>query len=257
MSMKNRLAKFEKTFKTAKQRAQEEGGFGVEYPDGKYKGRLESCGLNEAQSSGRLQVDMCFVFTAGEYKGEKIHKYQSVETEDDQVWLARDLRRFGIEAPENAEDLEEIVKLLDESKPEVMLQLKTKDSGQFCYINKVLTEIDAGEFAAEEPEEGEESEEFGEKTEEEEEEEVTVEEGMEVEFVTKKGQNLSGKVVEILDESSEVKIETKKGNVFTVSIDSVSIPEAEEEQEEEEEEEKPVKKLSKIKKQSKIRKLKR
>lgn len=226
MSFAGKLKKFEKTFKTAKKRAAEEGGFGSELPDSKYKARLESCSLAEAQSSGRLQVDFCFAVTAGEAKGEKVHKYQAVETEDDQVWLARDLRRFGIEAPDSAKDLEDIVKLLDESKPELVISLKTKDSGQFCYIDKVTSEIDAGKFASDDEGDGD-GDGNGDDGDGDRDDETTVEVGMEVEFESESGKQLKGKIIKILDDEESVKIKTPKGNVHTVKLDDVTIPEKE------------------------------
>lgn len=222
MSFTGKLKKFEKTFKTAKKRAAEEGGFGSELPDAKYKARLDSCSLGEAQSSGRIQVDFCFKVTAGEEKGEKVHKYQAVESEDDQVWLARDLRRFGIEAPDSAKDLEDIVELLDDAKPELVISLKTKDSGQFCYIDKVTSEVDSGKFAAEDDDEdGDgEDEDAGE------EDEASVEVGMDIEFESKSGKQLKGKIIKILGDES-VKVKTPKGNIHTVELDNITMPEDE------------------------------
>lgn len=234
MDFKSKLKKFDKAFKTAKTRAREEGGFGNEYPDGKYKARLESCTLGEAQSSGRLQVDMCFAITAGEYKGERVHKYQSVETEDDMVWLNRDLKRFGLEGPESGDDLVEIVKLLDDSKPELIIALVTKDSGQFTYINKVTTEIEAGSFAAEEGEEPSEESTEEEAVEEESSDEIS--EGDEVTF-TSGGEELVGKVLEVVEDKARVK--TEGGKVFRVALDKLvkveEDPALEEEAAEEEE----------------------
>lgn len=248
MDMLKKLKRFDKTFKTAKKRAHEEGFGGAELPDGKYKARLESCELSESQSSGRMQVCFAFVVTAGEQKGEKVRKYQAVETEDDQVWLARDLKRFGIEAPESAQDLIDTVKLLDESKPELVISLKTKDSGQFCYIDKVTSEIEGGDEDEEESEDDEEMEDSDEEskdeTEEEEEEEgeeeenedegVEVEVGMEVKFTSKTGKKLSGKVVKVIEDEESVKVKTLKGNFHTVKIEDVELPEAEDEEETEE-----------------------
>lgn len=224
MSFTGRLKKFEKTFKTAKKRAAEEGGFGNELPDGKYKARLESCSLGEAQSSGRIQVDLEFKVIAGEEKGEIVHKYQAVETEDDQVWLARDLRRFGIEAPESAKDLEDIVELLDEAKPELVISLKTKDSGQFCYIDKVTSEINSGKFAAEDnDDDGDDNKDDDDNDDD---GEVTVEVGMDIEFKSKSGKQLKGKIIKILEDEEEVKVKTPKGNIHIIDFDNITVPES-------------------------------
>ncbi len=220
----SRLAKFGKTFKTAKERAKEEGGFGNDLPDGKYKARLESCEINEAKSSGRLQVAFMFVITAGEEKGEKIGKYQSIETEDDQVWLARDLRRFGIDMPDDASDLEDVVKLLDEQKPELVISLKTKDSGQFCYIDKVTSELDTGDFKAEDKEtneSGDNKEEAGEETSEE------IEEGSEVTW-KEDGDKFQGKVLSIDEDDKTATIKDEDGDKHKdIDLDDLTLVEEE------------------------------
>jgi sRNA-binding protein len=178
---------------------------------------------------------MCFAITAGEYKGERVHKYQSVETEDDMVWLNRDLKRFGLEGPESGDDLVEIVKLLDDSKPELIIALVTKDSGQFTYINKVTTEIEAGSFAAEEGEE-EPSEEPAEEEAAEEESSGEISEGDEVTF-TSGSEELAGEVLEVVEDKARVK--TEGGKVFRVALDKLvkieEDPALEEEAAEEEE----------------------
>jgi len=217
-----RLAKFGKTFKTAKERAKEEGGFGNDLPDSKYKARLESCEINEAKSSGRLQVAFNFVVTAGEEKGEKVGKYQSIETEDDQVWLARDLRRFGIDMPDNAEDLQEVVKLLDDSKPELVISLKTKDSGQFCYIDKVTSELDAGDFKAEDDGEGEPGD--G-KSGEDDNASEDIEEGSEVTW-KEDGDKFQGKVLSIDEDDKTAVIKDEDGDKHKdVDLDDLTLVE--------------------------------
>jgi hypothetical protein len=255
-SFAKKLQKFEKTFKTAKQRAEEEGGFGVELPDGKYKAVLSECTLGEAQSSGRLQVGFAFKVTAGEAKGETARKYQAVETEDDQVWLARDLRRFGIGAPENGKDLEEIVEILNEAKPELVISVRTKDSGSFVYIDKVTSEIDAGKFADEDDggdgDDGDDDdkEKKGKKGKDadddaddndaddsdadddadgdddaDKDDEVAVEVGMEVKFVSKSGKNRQGKIIKILEADESVKVEDEDEKVYTVKLEDLELVE--------------------------------
>ncbi len=271
----NKLKKFGKSFKTAKERAQEEGGFGSDLPDGRYMTDMVNCELGEAQSSGRLQVAFGFKVNDGEYKGEMVRMYQAVETEDDQVWLARTLKRFGIKL-DNLEELEDVVALLAEAQPEVKISLKTKDSGQFCYIDKLVSEIDADQFAIEEGEEEEEEEEEADEDEADEEEsdeaedsnedeadeeeeeeeadedadeeeaEADLEVGMDVAFTGKSGKEIAGKVLKILEKDGTVKV--KSGDkTYTVPAEDLYIPETEEAEEEEadEEEEEEVKKPAK------------
>lgn len=262
MGYSDRLKKAGKTFKTAKQRAKEEGNFGAELPDGRYLTELESCELCEAQSDGHLQVAMIYKVIEGESKGETIRKYLAVEGEDNQVWLHRELLRFGIQL-DSLEELEKVVAILNKSKAEVKMVLKTKDSGQFSYVNKVTSEIDTGDFATdgedqeeqeeEDEEEGDESELTSDKSndveeseeEETDEDEGTIEVGMTVGFESKAGGEVVGEVKEILEKTEEVKVKTTAGKVFTIKAERLYVPEdssQEEEEEEAEEEEVPVKK---------------
>lgn len=253
----SRLAKFNKKFKENKKRADELGGFG-EYPDGKYKSRLISCELKES-SAGNL--NMVFVFEIKEAAdeslvGAKVSKWCDIEREDGLSYLIRDLRRFGIEI-EDATDIEKVAALLDEQKPEVKITLKTGNSGQFTYIDKVLEEIEAGDFATEddedeeedegeedsgeeESEEDEEAEEEGEEEEAEEEEaasdEVSIDVGSMVKFTSKAGKELTGKVTKILEDEEKAKVAVD-GKIFTVEADRLSVVEDEEEEEEGDEEE--------------------
>ena len=151
----NKLKKFSKTARTAKKRAQEEG-FGNQIDDGMYKAKITSCQMKES-NAGELHMVFEFQIVSGENKGHKEQKWCKVESEDDQVWLGRDLARFGIELPDDLTQLVEIAEIINDSGAEVKIQLKTKDSGQFCYINRVLDEIDFGD-AAEATEEDEEDE---------------------------------------------------------------------------------------------------
>lgn len=264
MSYKSKLAKASKSFKTAKQRAKEEGGF-PELPDGKYMSVLQSCELKDS-AAGDSYLVMQFKISDGEFKGQVQSKWIRFESEDDQVWLIRDLERFGIQL-EDLSELEEVAKLLNDSKAEVKISLKTKDSGQFMYVDKVMSEIDAGDFAAEESNDDDEGEEENdeedededpaiasddsdddeeesddeedeaeEDEEEEEESDEAVKVGMEAAFEGKGGKEIKGKIIAILEETEEVKI--KSGDkTYTVKAERLYIPEVDEVEEEEEEEE--------------------
>lgn len=163
VNFKSKLKKFSKTVKTAKQRAATEG-YGAELNDGVYKAKITSCELKES-NAGEVHLVFNFEVVSGDDKGAKVSKWCKVETEDDQVWLERDLARFGIELPDDLSDLVDIAKAIDKAKPLVKIQLKSKDSGQFSYINRVLDEVDFGDAA--EPTEEDEDDDYDEEEEEE------------------------------------------------------------------------------------------
>lgn len=56
---------------------------------------------------------------------------------------------------------------------------------------------------------------------------ATVEVGMEVEFKAESGKQLKGKVIKILEDAESVKVKTPKGNIHTVKLDDITLPEKE------------------------------
>ena len=271
-NFKSKLKKLGKTLRSAKVKAAE-GGFGDEVDDGRYKAVLQKCEITESNSDGQLMVGFHFKIKGGDFDGTAVRKYQKFENEDDAAWLGRDLKKFGTELPEEGEEIQEIIDMINEAQPEVKIQAKTKDSGQFLYINSVTDEIDFGDYAEEDPDDEEEEEEEEEEDEDEsndeeeedenddesddeeedreeddsEEDDENDEDGVEigtaVSFTGRKGKLLTGEIYKIVDEET-VKVKVGKKN-FTVALEDLSLAE---EEEEEEPDPKPKKKKKKAKK---------
>lgn len=266
--MKAKLKNFNKNFNKEKKRADELGGFS-EIPDGKYLSKLTSC---EMKNSNAGELHLVFQFEILESAedeslvGAKCSKWCSLEKEDGPAYLIRDLRRFGIEL-EDLEQLPEIAELLNNQKPELKLTLKTGNSGQFTYIDSVISEIDAGDHAGAGEDDDddnddnddsddedvddssdEEGEDEGEEETEEETEDVEIEEGTTVSFTSKKGEEITGQVVLVNEKSGTVDIKSGTRSFKDIAVDRLSIPkseevediEDEEEEEEEEQEAKPA-----------------
>lgn len=164
-TLKKKLALAKKKFKEAKNRA-DEMGTGFEVPDGRYRTRLiEARGPEESQGSGRLQFVMVFEILDGEYKGEKLYRYQGLEPgknssqdyEDVLAFAIRDIARFGYEL-EDVEDIEDVLAEIDKEKPEVVIKAVTKNDFQNYNIVTVEEADDAGEDEEEEEEEEEDGE---------------------------------------------------------------------------------------------------
>lgn len=177
MSFDKKLAKAMKNWKKAKER---KPSFENVVTDGVYTAKLVRAEMGESQGSGRLQVSMRAVIAGGEYKGENVNWYLGLETEDNIMFFQRDLVRLGKEVPDDPTDLEDVLKELEDEKPTMRIQLRTKGEFQNVRILKLVgaedeeTESETEE-EAEEPEE-EESDEEAEKEAEEPEEDTDEEE---------------------------------------------------------------------------------
>lgn len=144
-----RLAAASKNWKNAKSRAAEAGGGGFEeIEDGRYLARLTDVEIGEAKSSGRLQVVWKYKIAEGDYKGQVKFAFDGLETEDNLMYLARTLIRYGYEMPDDISDIEEILKDLSKSQPLVRIRLKTRGEFQNCYVDNVFGEDDEDEALA-------------------------------------------------------------------------------------------------------------
>lgn len=251
--MKAKLKNFNKNFSKERKRADELGGF-AEIPDGKYLAKVSGCEIKNSNAGEMHMVFMFEILESAEDEslvGAKASKWCNVEKEDGPAYLIRDLRRFGIEL-DDLEQLPEVAKILDDQKPEVKISLKTGNSGQFTYIDQVISEIDAGDHASSGEEDGGEEEESAEDEtgEEEGSEDVDLEVGTKVSFTSKKGEEILGEITAVDEKAGTVDIKAGTRAFKGITVDRLSIPEEEsaeeegEEEGEEEEDPKPAKKAA-------------
>lgn len=109
------------------------------YPDGKYKARLDKIYISKSKSNDRTQCVMEFEIIEGTYAFRKAWKFSGMMTTDQLDWLTNDLRRLGITQftwstlPSKFQDI------LDNL---YILELKTKKGYQNVYITKKLSSED-------------------------------------------------------------------------------------------------------------------
>ena len=89
--------------------------------------------------------------------------------------------------------------------------------------------------------------------------EVVVEVGMKIEFESKSGKSLKGKVIKILEDEESVKVKTPKGNIHTVKLDDMTLPEKAEDDDgddgdDDDDDGRPVKTKAKTKAKAKVKK---
>jgi hypothetical protein len=253
--LKKKLKDANKLWKGAKKRASEQASPFTEYDDGRYMARLQGGEITTSEG-GRLQLVWSWKFEDEPYEGKIKKAYQGLETEDNLVFLARDLERLGYESPDDLAGVEEVLADIKKEKPLARIRLKTKGDFQNVYIDKVWGDEDSDDAeddsddeteSVESSDEGEEEaeeteEEDGEETDEEEADEaesddveeesdeddaeeeddgVEVEVGMRVEVETSKGKKV-GEIIEILEADGKVRVKTPEG-IVKVGVDKVTL----------------------------------
>ncbi|MFD1423403.1 DUF669 domain-containing protein [Laceyella tengchongensis] len=108
-------------------------------PDGTYKARVDRVELVTSKNSGKPLMVWELAILDDPYHGERVTKFNGLDTQDKIAWLKQDLFKAGLEL-ENLPDLEqELIHLLDRVL-EIHLKTKTTQRGkiQNIYINKRL-----------------------------------------------------------------------------------------------------------------------
>lgn len=242
----NRLKKLGGNWKKASKRDPSEFG-GSSIDDGIYRLRITGCELTESASSGRLQIHWEFTVAEGDNKGEQVHDYDGLESEDNLFFLQRKLARLGKEVPEDVSAIEAVLQEIEKERPLIRARVKTKDDFTHVYINKMLDDKGADvEFAepdgsepepeadAETPEAEAEAapEEVAPEAEAEAEpaaeaeaepeaaaESDALEEGMRVTFKSK-GADVEGEIVEFVDNDTKARVKTDAG-VYKVAVEGL------------------------------------
>lgn len=150
------LAKASKVWGKASKRAREESA-NIEFDDGRYIARL-SGGAVEMSQQNKPMIHWQWTFLEGDYAKKTKHAYQMLATEDNVMFLARDLERLGYDVEEIDDikkDLPKILKELSTEKPVCRIQLKTKGGSDFQNVN-ILKRLDDDEFEEETDEEDDE-----------------------------------------------------------------------------------------------------
>jgi len=103
-------------------------------PDGDYVARINEVRIENAKSSGRLQMVWSLIVTEGPCAGRYIWRYSGLGTPENRKFLHMDLNRCGHKLSKLSELPELLPRLLELV---VSVKLKTKDKYQNSYINKI------------------------------------------------------------------------------------------------------------------------
>jgi len=194
-SFESRLKKLNKSWKDA---TNEEDPFGAQVDDGFYKMKVMEGRVEEAQSSGRLQIRWEHQILEGEFKGETVLEYEGLEQEQSLFYVQRRISRLGYDIPEDISELQAVLEKITKEQPVARCKVATKDDFQHVYIQRSLSNEPAVETTGsdEEPPDG-----GGD-------EELAV--GDTVKFESDEGE-LTGKITSINSDSEEANVETSDG----------------------------------------------
>jgi len=129
-SIKDQLKGLSKTWKKTKPK--ESGGFS-EAPDGTYPSVCKQGRLENAKSSGRLQIAWMFRVKKDPQKGRAIYIYTGLETEDNLGWCKGIFLSMGVKPPKNIVNLTDKLEKCLEKDADIVVST----SGQFTnkYVN--------------------------------------------------------------------------------------------------------------------------
>jgi hypothetical protein len=129
---------------------------GANAPLGEHECRIESAVIENAKSSGRLQINYGLSVIDGDFEGRKFHKYAGLDTDDNLDYAMGDLEALELEVPDDPEDLGEVIE--EAVGLEVLVQVtQSEDFTNISFI-ELLEEGEEGEDEDEEEEEGEDEE---------------------------------------------------------------------------------------------------
>lgn len=133
-----------------------EGGWGdteersfTEIPPGKYQAKITEATINNAKSSGRLQVSWTLEVVNGEFTGRNLWCHDGIEDEEQRAFFRGKLARIGLEWPPKPTDLpDKLQEALD-----TYVEITVKQKGEFTniYFNKALDSADILQVEETEP----------------------------------------------------------------------------------------------------------
>jgi len=200
----------------------EESSFG-DIPDGRYQVQITAAVLNHSKSSGRFQCSWQMKIVSGEHKGRMLFKHDGMEDETNLGWFRGGLARLGIDWPEKATDIPD---MLEEEVigtfAEVTARTKGDSDIQNVYFNRAL---DSDDVDAEDLEDWSDDSEN--------EEEDGEEDGWEIGHrcvVEIDGADYTGEINGINDKEGTVSVAFDDGDEGEYPIDDLKVEEGEEEE---------------------------
>jgi hypothetical protein len=109
---------------------------------GKYQTRIDSATLNNAKSTGRLQVSWELTIMNGDFRGRKLFKHDGLDTEDGRSYFRGHLAKLGHEWPDDPKDLPSLLEELIGTFAAVTVRKRKEGDGVSVYFDKSLDSDD-------------------------------------------------------------------------------------------------------------------
>jgi hypothetical protein len=126
-----KLKAMDKGWKSSKQTYKDTFA-GVDIPDDVYTAKLQEAELTET-ASGKLRIRREHVIMEGEHKGVVVKDGLNLEGEYGPVFCRRWLAMLDLDAPEDAQDLEDLLIALKEDAP--VCKIRVRHAGEFVNID--------------------------------------------------------------------------------------------------------------------------
>lgn len=212
-ALERRLSELQDNWEEAEPRER----FGrISVPDGNYQCSIEGVPQVTESQSGRIQVVWPILVETGEYRGERLPKYDGIETTENLTWLKTTMETLDLELPDDFAELQEALK----PAADLFIAVTVRTQGQFTnvYINSLLDE-DQLAGRVEDKDEGKKEEKTDEGGEGEEED---LEVGDAVSFENEEGDDVEGEITRISKKTGKATVKDEEGNTFRVPVDDLS-----------------------------------
>src|SRR3990167_663200 len=141
---KMNIKQLSKAWKTAYE-VKDEITQGFEPEDGRYAVAIVSASIGESKASGRPQITWEYLFLDGEYKGKTFRSYDGLDRSEGLPYIMKRIESIGYDAPEEFEELENVLKSITKVKPKVKIVIKTKNDFKNTYVMERLDDEDYDE----------------------------------------------------------------------------------------------------------------
>jgi hypothetical protein len=122
---------------------------------GKYQAKIEAAAINNAKSSGRLQVSWELTIINGDFQGRKLFKHDGIDTVEGRSFFRGTLAKLGHEWPDDPEDLPEVLEELLETYVAVTVRNRKDDEDNInIYFDKALDSDDVEDNLGEDQDAG-------------------------------------------------------------------------------------------------------
>lgn len=151
-SLKERLQNLQKDWESSEPKVG-----GAKVPDNNYTAKITGAFVEEAKSSGRLQIHWILLVADGEYEGREIHKRDGIDTAENLPYVQGSLQVLNLNIPDSIDDIGDVL----ENAVGLLVDITVATSDEFTniYFNELLEDFDSDTGKNKKPKESKDGEE--------------------------------------------------------------------------------------------------